>query len=152
MQKMKIKALTAVLTLVLVTMLGSGLTAGSSIFPNQEEKPMMNQDKKIGYIILLDEEAFPKLKENAWKPSGGERPTNSAESYENFVKKELTAWAKKHLDIKAKEVTQSYSGIMLGFAVSIPVEKKDEFLKKAKALKEITTIEEDGVMGIEGEG
>ena len=148
MQKMKIKFISTMLALTLVFVLGSAFTAESSIFPNQEEKPMMNQDKKIGYILLLDEEAFPKLKENAWKPSGGERPTNSAESYEDFVKKELTAWAKKHLDIKPKEVTQSYSGMMLGFAVSIPLDKKDDFLKKAKALKEITTIEEDGVMGI----
>ncbi len=148
MQKMKIKSLSTVLALALIMVLGSGFSAESINFPNQEEKPMMDQDKKIGYIILLDEESFPKLKENAWTPSGSERPTNSAESYEDFVKKELTAWAKKHLNIKAKEVTQSYSGIMLGFAVSIPLDKKDEFLKKAKALKEITTIEEDGVMGI----
>ncbi|MBX2874507.1 MAG: hypothetical protein KTR30_20460 [Saprospiraceae bacterium] len=149
---MKIKEMGLCLAMALVVVVSSAFTSGNSIFPNQEENTMMNQDKKIGYILLLDEEAFPKLKENAWKPSGGERPTNSSESYEDFVKKELTAWAKKHLDIKPKEVTQSYSGMMLGFAVSIPIEKKDEFLKKAKALKEITTIEEDGVMGIEGEG
>lgn len=152
MQIMKNKKIGLFLVLALVATVGSAFTSGSSIFNIQEEKPMMNQDKKIGYILLLDEEAFPKLKENAWKPAGGERPTNSVESYEEFVKKELTAWAKKHLDIKPKEITQSFSGIMLGFAVRIPIEKKEEFLKKAKALKEITTIEEDGVMGIEGEG
>ncbi len=148
MQIMKIKSISVMLALVLMAGLVRAFTAENITFPNQEEKPMMNQDKKIGFILLLDEEAFPKLKENAWKPSGGERPTNSSESYEDFVKKELTAWAKKNLNIKPKEVTQTYSGMMLGFAVSIPAEKKDDFLKKAKALKEITTIEEDGVMGI----
>ncbi|NRB49943.1 MAG: hypothetical protein HRU41_19870 [Saprospiraceae bacterium] len=149
---MKNKRIGLFLVLALVATAGSAFTSGNSIFHFQEEKPMINQDKKIGYIILLDEEAFPKLKENAWKSEGSERPTNSGDSYEAFVKKELTAWAKKHLDVKPKEITQSYSGIMLGFAVRIPLEKKDEFLKKAKAMKEITTIEEDGVMGIEGEG
>lgn len=148
MQIMKIKSISVMLALALVFVLGSSFTTESLTHPNQEEQSMMNQDKKIGFILLLDEEAFPKLKENAWKPTGGERPTNSSESYEDFVKKELTAWAKKHLGIKPKEVTQSYSGMMLGFAVSIPAEKKEDFLKKAKALKEITTIEEDGVMGI----
>ena|GEM_PF-2187338 len=148
MQIMKIKSISVMVILVLMAGLGHAFTTENLSFPNQEEKPMMNQDKKIGFILLLDEEAFPKLKENAWKPSGEERPTNSSESYEDYVKKELTAWAKKNLNIKPKEVTQTYSGMMLGFAVSIPFEKKEDFLKKAKALKEITTIEEDGVMGI----
>lgn len=148
---MKSKSISTVLALALIVGLSSAFTwENLAIFPNQNQviTPMTNQDKKVGYILLLDEEAFPKLKENAWQPQGGERPTNSVDAYEDFVKKELTAWAKKKLDIKPKEVTQVYSGMMLGFAVRIPVEKKADFLKKAKALKEITTIEEDGVMGI----
>lgn len=152
MKKSKIADVMVWLSLPLMFILGTAVSSESTILRNQEAPRIMNQDKKIGYIILLDEEAFPKLQENAWKPEGEERPTNSAESFEEFVKQELTAWAKKKLDIKPKEVTQTYSGMMLGFAVSIPVEKKADFLKKAKALKEITTIEEDGVMGIEGQG
>ncbi len=150
MRTMKMKSILMTFSLLALIILGTAFTTdhNSTVVAN-EEYQMMNQDKKIGYIILLDETAFPQLEKFKQEQPGSERPNEEGETaFEKFAKEELKAFAKKKLGVKAKCITQFYSGMMFGFAVSIPVTQKEDFLKKAKAAKEITTIEEDRIMEI----
>ncbi len=147
---MKMKSSVMTLSLLALIILGTAFTTdnNSTVVAN-EENEIMDQDKKIGYIILLDETAFPQLEKFKKESPGSERPNAEGETdFEKFAKQELKSFAKKKLGVKAKEMPQFYSGIMFGFAVSIPVTQKEDFLKKAKACKEITTIEEDRIMKI----
>ncbi len=150
MQTMKMKSSVMTLSLLALIILGTAFTTdNTATVLATEENQMMNQDKKIGYIILLDETAFPQLEKFKKETPGSERPTAEGETaFEKFAKEELKAFAKKKLGVKAKDMTQFYSGMMFGFAVSIPLTQKEDFLKKAKAAKEITTIEEDRIMEI----
>ena len=102
-----------------------------------------------GYIIQLDPSAFPELEKFEKENPGSDRPSSDGESeYEKFAKKQIIKFAKEKLDIKPSQITQYYSGILFGFAATIPANKIDSFLAKMKTLKEVSSYEVDGVMKI----
>ncbi len=106
-------------------------------------------NKATSYIIQLDPSAFPELEKFAKENPGSDRPTSGGESEaEKFAKKLIIKFAKEKLDIKASQITQYYSGILFGFAATIPANKIESFVTKLDTLKEISSYEIDGVMNI----
>lgn len=106
-------------------------------------------NEATGYIIQLDPSAFPELEKFEKDNPGSDRPTSEGETeYEKFAKKQIAKFAKEKLDIKPTQITQYYSGILFGFAATIPANKVDSFLAKLKTLKEVSSYEVDGVMKI----
>ncbi|MBX2875492.1 MAG: hypothetical protein KTR30_25470 [Saprospiraceae bacterium] len=106
-------------------------------------------NKATSYIIQLDPSAFPELEKFEKDNPGSDRPTSDGESEgEKFAKKQIIKFAKEKLDINPSQITQYYSGILFGFAATIPANKIDSFLTKLKSLKEISSYEVDGVMDI----
>ncbi len=106
-------------------------------------------NKATSYIIQLDPAAFPELEKFEQNNPGSDRPTSDGESEaEKFAKKQIIKFAKDKLDINPSQITQYYSGILFGFAATIPANKIDSFLAKLKTLKEVSSYEIDGVMNI----
>lgn len=105
--------------------------------------------KDMGYIIQLDPTAFPEIENFKKANPGSDRPDPSGNSeFDKFVRKQLMKFANEKLDIKPEQITQVYSGIMLGFAATIPANQLENFLAKVKTTKEITSYEEDGTVEI----
>lgn len=106
-------------------------------------------NKATSYIIQLDPSAFPELGKFEQDNPGSDRPTSDGESEaEKFAKKQIIKFAKEKLDINPSQITQYYSGILFGFAATVPANKIDSFLAKLKTLKEVSSYEIDGVMDI----
>ncbi len=106
-------------------------------------------NKATSYIIQLDPTAFPDLEKFEKDNPGSDRPTSDGESEaEKFAKKQIVKFAKEKLDINPSQITQYYSGILFGFAATIPANKVERFLTKLKSLKEVSSYEIDGVMNI----
>lgn len=105
--------------------------------------------KDISYIIQLDPSAFPEMEKFEKDNPGADRPTSQGETeLEKFAKKQIIKFAKEKLDIDPKQITQYYSGMLFGFAATIPGNKIDSFLQKLKSTKEISSYEVDQVMDI----
>lgn len=105
--------------------------------------------KDMSYIIQLDPTAFPEMEKFEKENPGADRPSGQGESeLEKFAKKQINKFAKDKLGIDPKQITQYYSGMLFGFAATIPANKIDGFLAKLKSTKEISSYEVDQVMDI----
>ena len=110
---------------------------------------LKNSRRSLSYIVVLDASYFPSLKfeEDSDDRSARKDPASMA-AYEKRVEKHLHSFAKDELGIKPKQITQIYSGTLLGFAVQIDEKQKDQFLKKAEKLEAIERVEKDQKVGI----
>lgn len=110
---------------------------------------LKNSRRSLSYIVVLDASYFPSLKfeEDSDDRSARKDPASMA-AYEKRVEKHLHSFAKDELGIKPKQITQIYSGALLGFAVQIDKKEEDQFLKKAEKLEAIERVEKDQKVGI----
>lgn len=100
----------------------------------------------VSYIVELDPSYFPSLKQA--EAGKGRRSSQALEDYEKRVSQHINSFVKDELQLSPNQVTQVYSGTLLGFAIKVKTTEKEQFLKRAKKLKAIERIEEDQKAGI----
>ena len=98
------------------------------------------------YIVELDPSYFPSLKQA--EDVEGRRSSQALQDYEKRVSQHVNSFVKEELQLHPDQITQIYSGTLLGFAIEVKTNEKEQFLKRVKQLKAIERIEEDQKVGI----
>ena len=116
-------------------------------------KPISKKNNApIGYIIQLDSAYFKDLEAERklflQEHSTRAAQTEAADRYKPIATKSVLAFAQSELNIPRERITHVYVALFLGFAVEIPEQESNAFIKKIKANKVVTNWYLDEPIGI----